>query len=88
VRPLFVTAAGMPAADAAHLVRRMADRYRLPNALRRAGTLAREGPSAAAITDRQLADRRRRAERGRSVRPIRACSAQGSGAFREYPFLS
>jgi hypothetical protein len=26
-RPLFVTAAGMPAADAADLVRRMADRY-------------------------------------------------------------
>ena len=28
VRPLFVTAAGMPSADAADLVRRMADRYR------------------------------------------------------------
>jgi deoxyribonuclease V len=41
VRPLFVTAAGMPAADAADLVRRMAGRYRLPDALRRADTLAR-----------------------------------------------
>lgn len=29
-RPLFVTAAGMPAADAADLVRRMAGRYLLP----------------------------------------------------------
>ena len=44
VRPLFVTAAGMPAADAADLVRRMVGRYRLPDALRRAGTLARAGP--------------------------------------------
>ena len=47
VRPLFVTAAGMPAADAADLVRRMAGRYRLPDALRRADTLARAGPPAA-----------------------------------------
>jgi len=39
-RPLFVTAAGMPAADAADLVRRMVGRYRLPDALRRADTLA------------------------------------------------
>ena len=43
-RPLFVTAAGMPAADAADLVRDMAGRYRLPDALRRADTLARAGP--------------------------------------------
>ncbi len=50
VRPLFVTAAGMPAADAAYLVRRMAGRYRLPHALRRAGTLARAGPTAAIMT--------------------------------------
>jgi deoxyribonuclease V len=41
VRRLFDTAAGMPAADAADLVRRMAGRYRLPSALRRADTLAR-----------------------------------------------
>ena len=35
-RPLYVTAAGMPTADAANLVRRMAGRYRLPRpALRR-----------------------------------------------------
>jgi deoxyribonuclease V len=46
VRPLFVTAAGMPAADAAGLVLRMAGRYRLPDALRRADTLARAGPPA------------------------------------------
>jgi deoxyribonuclease V len=42
MRPLFVTAAGMPAADAADLVRRMAGRYRLPDALRRADSLARK----------------------------------------------
>jgi deoxyribonuclease V len=52
-RPLFVTSAGMPAADAADLVRHMAGRYRLPDALRRADTLARTGPPAATMTDRQ-----------------------------------
>ena len=49
-RPLFVTAVGMPAPDAADLVRRMAGRYRLPDALRRADTLARTGPPAATMT--------------------------------------
>ena len=38
VRPSYVTAAGIPSADAADLVRRMAGRYRLPDALRRADT--------------------------------------------------
>jgi deoxyribonuclease V len=52
-RPLFVTAAGMSRADAADLVRRMAGRYRLPDALRRADTLARTGPPAATMTGRQ-----------------------------------
>ena len=52
-RPLFVTAAGMPAADAAELVRRMAGRYRLLDALRRADTLARTGPPTDTTTDRQ-----------------------------------
>jgi hypothetical protein len=42
-RPLYVTAAGMPRTDAADLVRRMAGRYRMPDALRRADTLARTG---------------------------------------------
>ncbi len=42
-RPLFVTAAGMPPAEAASLVRRMAGRFRLPDALRRVDTLARTG---------------------------------------------
>jgi deoxyribonuclease V len=46
-RPLFVTAAGMPSAAAADLVRRMAGRHRLPDALRRADTLARACPPAA-----------------------------------------
>jgi endonuclease V-like protein UPF0215 family len=50
---LFVTAAGIPSADAADLVRRMAGRYRLPDALRRADTLARAGPPAISMTDRQ-----------------------------------
>jgi len=52
-RPLFVTASGMPTGDVADLVRRMAGRYRLPDALRRADTLARTGPPAATTTDRQ-----------------------------------
>jgi deoxyribonuclease V len=43
VRPLYVTATGMPRTEAADLVRHMADRYRMPDALRRAGTLARTG---------------------------------------------
>ena len=53
MRPLFVTAAGMPVADAADLVRRMAGRYRVPDALRRADTLARADPPNATMTDRQ-----------------------------------
>jgi deoxyribonuclease V len=44
-RPLYVTAAGLPRDAAAELVRRMAGRYRLPDALRRADTLARHGTS-------------------------------------------
>ena len=42
-RPLYVTAAGLPLASAADLVRRMAGRYRLPDALRRADALSRQG---------------------------------------------
>ena len=53
VRPLFVTASGMSRADAADLVRRMAGRYRLPDALRRADALARAGLPATALTDYQ-----------------------------------
>ena len=53
VRPLFVTSAGMPTGVAADLVRRMAGRYRLPDALRRTDTLARAGPPVATMTDRQ-----------------------------------
>ena len=40
-RPLFVTAAGLTAGEAARLVRHMAGRFRLPDALRRADALAR-----------------------------------------------
>ena len=42
-RPLYITAAGMLHADAASLVRQMTGRHRLPDALRRADTLARHG---------------------------------------------
>ena len=42
-RPLYVTAAGMPRTDAADLVRHMAGRYRMPDALRRTDTLVRTG---------------------------------------------
>jgi deoxyribonuclease V len=52
-RPLFITAAGIPRADAADLVRRVAGQYRLPGALRRADTLARAGPPVGTMTDRQ-----------------------------------
>jgi deoxyribonuclease V len=45
-RPLFVTAAGMPRLDAADMVRHMAGRHRLPDALRRADALARARPLA------------------------------------------
>lgn len=40
-RPLYVTAAGMPVADAAHLVEEMAGSFRMPDALRLADRLAR-----------------------------------------------
>jgi deoxyribonuclease V len=40
-QPLFVTAAGLSREEAASLVRGMAGRYRLPDALRRADALAR-----------------------------------------------
>jgi deoxyribonuclease V len=40
-RPLYVTAVGMPAREAADLVTRMAGAYRLPDALRRVDALSR-----------------------------------------------
>jgi deoxyribonuclease V len=40
-RPLYVTAAGLPVADAAALVSEMAGPFRIPDALRRADRLAR-----------------------------------------------
>ena len=40
-RPLYVTAVGIPPADAAELVRTMTGSFRLPDALRRVDTLAR-----------------------------------------------
>ena len=53
VRPLFVTAAGMPAGDAADLVRRMAGRYLLPDALRRADAPCAGRPARNTVTGRQ-----------------------------------
>ncbi len=58
----------MPAADAADLIRRIAGRYRLPDALRRADTVAPAGPPQPPLTDRHPADPRRRAERRSLVR--------------------
>ena len=40
-RPLYVTAVGIPPAEAAELVRQMAGPYRLPDALRRVDALSR-----------------------------------------------
>jgi deoxyribonuclease V len=40
-RPVFVTATGLPRAEAADLVRQMSGRFRVPDALRRADALAR-----------------------------------------------
>ena len=40
-RPLYVTAAGLPAAEAADLVRRMSGGFRMPDALRHVDALAR-----------------------------------------------
>jgi deoxyribonuclease V len=40
-RPVYVTAAGLPAEQAAGLVARMAGRHRIPDALRHADALAR-----------------------------------------------
>jgi deoxyribonuclease V len=51
-RPLFVTAAGMPPADAAELVLLMAGRFRVPDALRRADELAHTGPPGTPQTSR------------------------------------
>ena len=39
--PLYVTAAGMPAAEAAELIRRMSGEFRMPDALRRVDALSR-----------------------------------------------
>jgi deoxyribonuclease V len=40
-RPLYITSAGLPAPEAAALVRAVAGPYRLPDALRRVDALAR-----------------------------------------------
>jgi len=43
-QPLYVTAAGIPVAEAAEIVRRMPGRFRLPDPLRRADALSRGAP--------------------------------------------
>jgi deoxyribonuclease V len=55
-RPVFVTAAGIPRVYAAELVRLMAGRFRVPDALRRADQLARTGAPAAAQRGHHPAD--------------------------------
>jgi deoxyribonuclease V len=42
-RPLYVTAAGIPTADAAEIVHDMSGRFRMPDALRRVDALSRAG---------------------------------------------
>ncbi|MCA2219533.1 hypothetical protein [Jidongwangia harbinensis] len=43
IRPLYVTARGLPVAEAGRLVERMAGAHRIPDALRRVDALARAG---------------------------------------------
>jgi deoxyribonuclease V len=77
-RPLFVTAAGMPPAQAASLVREMAGPFRIPDALRRADALARTGASAAdqpAWSDSSPAQRRAQPSRDSSAGPSAAPSS-------------
>src|SRR5262249_2681282 len=57
VPPVFVTAAGVSRTDAG-LVPHMAGRFRIPDALRRADTLARTGPSGVTQTSRHPANQR------------------------------
>jgi len=51
-RPLYVTAAGLGPVEAAELVRTMAGRYRLPDALRRVDALARGHVDAGTVSRR------------------------------------
>lgn len=48
-RPLYVTAAGLPASEAAGIVQRMSGPFRLPDALRLVDALSRERPAAARL---------------------------------------
>jgi deoxyribonuclease V len=93
VRPLFVTAAGMPRDEAVDLVRHMAGQHRLPDAIRRADTLARTSPPADELTHSSTADQARIAAEpcafgteplcinirpdGLHVRPCRGCQWRG-----------
>jgi hypothetical protein len=52
-RPLFISAAGMPAVDAAELVQYVTGRRPAAHALRRACTRARAGPPAVSMTGRR-----------------------------------
>src|ERR1700752_2346364 len=58
-QPLFVTAIGLPRTEAASLVREMAGRYRLPDALRRADALARGARPAGQLFNAAANDTRR-----------------------------
>jgi len=78
-RPLFVTAAGMSRTDAAELVRHMAGRFRIPDALRRADALARaERPAPGSVAGVEF-----------TIRPMTAADAHAIAAWRypgEYSF--
>jgi len=50
-RPLYVTAVGLPRAEAADVVKHMAGAYRLPDALRRVDALARGGATRGGTPD-------------------------------------
>ncbi len=88
-RPLYVTAVGLPAVQAADLVRQMAGPYRLPDALRRVDTLARTGrPPTQPSTDHGrvgrlirrligLASRQVRTRGVRTARVRRVCPLYG-----------
>lgn len=51
-RPLYITAAGIPVAEAAAIVRRMSGKFRLPDALRLVDALSRGRETSPSISDR------------------------------------
>jgi len=54
-RPLYVTAAGLPAAEAAELIQQMSGRFRMPDALRQVDALARRRVGTGKLATSRLA---------------------------------